>query len=187
MINLFRKNIVSTLLVAVLLVILFVPNAKAWVLKTLLGTGVFNAGTTRQTEQQAAVEGITFTDATGQLLNTTNLKGKVIFINFWASWCPPCLAEMGSIQSLYDKLKKDNRVVFILADADNNPQLAADFMQKHGYNLPVYQSSSIIPEHLYTGTLPTTLIIDSKGQLVQKHEGIANYDTAEMRNFLLSL
>lgn len=169
-----------------MLVLVFVPAAKAWVLKGLLHTGAFNAGTGTQ-HHTGVVQSMSFTNAGGQTINTGDLRGSVIFINFWATWCPPCIAEMGSIQALYDDLKNNSRVVFILADADNNPELAAAFMQKRGYSLPVYQLSSSMSDNLFTGTLPTTIIIDSKGQLVQKHEGIANYNTEKMRQFLLSL
>ena len=182
-----RKNIISALLVTVMVILLFVPNAKAYFLKGLLGTGLFNAGTTKQTKSPVPVAGILLIDASGRPVNTADLRGKVIFINFWATWCPPCIAEMGSVQALYNTLKNDPRIVFILADADNNPQLATAFMQKHDYDLPVYQLTGQVPENLFSGTLPTTLIIDSKGNLAQQHEGIANYNTHAMRVFLQSL
>ena len=81
----------------------------------------------------------------------------------------------------------DPHFVFISVDADGNLVAANAFMQKNGYSLPVYQSASTLPQDLYSGVLPTTLIIGTDGKLVQKHEGIANYNTKDMITFLQSL
>ena len=184
-----RKNFFTLFLTLLLAVVLLVPNAKAVFLKAMLGTGVFNASTRKEisNKRETAITTLSFTDKNGSTLNTADLKGKVIFINFWATWCPPCIAEMGSINALYNKLKSDPRFVFILADADNNLSKSAAFMDKHQYSLPVYQIASSPPENIFSGTLPTTIIVDAKGQLVQKHEGMANYDTQAMMEFLKSL
>ena len=184
-----RKNIFTIVLICFTGVLLFVPNAKAYFLKGMLRTGLFNASTKKETGNIGlpAIPGLLFTDSNGNRINTADLKGKTIFINFWAVWCPPCIAEMGSVNALYNKLKTDDHVVFILADADNNLPLSAAFMRKHQYNLPVYQATAAISGDLFNGTLPTTLIINSNGQLVYKHEGIANYDTDGMITMLRSL
>ena len=184
-----RKNFLSIILFGCLGVLLFVPNTKAYLLKGLLHTGLFNARTAKETSgiRLTDVSGISFTDINGNRMSLVDLKGKVVFINCWATWCPPCIAEMGSVNALYNKLKADNRFVFILADADNNLPLSTLFMRKHGYSLPVYQPASALPGELFSGTLPTTIIIDSNGQPVYKHEGVADYDTDKMIAFLRSL
>jgi thiol-disulfide isomerase/thioredoxin len=185
----FRKHFSTLILLLLAGIVLFSPNAKAFVLKALLGTGVLNARTEKEQREDssAARMGLVFTDAKGDTFNTAALRGKVVFINFWATWCPPCIAEMGSINALYNKLKTDPRIVFIMADADSNLPAAASFMQKHQYDLPVYRVAGALPANLFTGTLPTTLIIDANGKLVQKHGGIANYDTPAMLDFLKGL
>ncbi|MEO5684620.1 MAG: TlpA disulfide reductase family protein [Chitinophagaceae bacterium] len=188
--KLFTRKYLSTLVLIVLLGILFFsPNAKAYVLKALLSTGIFNADTKKNNKviDHMPFAQLAFTDKNAAPLNTADLKGKIILVNFWATWCPPCIAEMGSLNTLYNKLKADPRFVFIMADADGNLPLSDAFMQKRGYSLPVYQIAGPVPADLFAGTLPTTLIIDAKGNLVQKHEGIANYDTPEMLAFLKSL
>ena len=185
-----KKNFFTIIWSALLVLVLFSTNAKAFFLKTLLHTGIFNATTKNESfqVQTAVFNNLSFTDNKGLRLNTSDLLGKVIFINFWATWCPPCIAEMGSVNALYNKLKDNPRFVFIIVDVDtNNFPVSNSFMNKHQYNLPVYQIASSISENLFTGTIPTTLIINSKGNLVQKHEGIANYDTKDMLEFLKSL
>ena len=184
-----RKNVVSIILALFIGVLLFVPNAKAYLLKGLLSTGIFNASTKKESDTVNAAKpaNLSFSDKNGNHINTNDLKGKIIFINFWADWCPPCIAEMASINALYNKLKTDPRFVFVLADADNNLHQAIAFMDKHQYDLPAYQIAGPIPTDLFSGSLPTTIIIDTKGHLVQRHEGIANYDTKEMLELLQSL
>jgi len=185
---LFRKNIFTIVLTGLICVLLFVPNAKAYFLQGLLRTGLFNASIKKENHiGTPLVTGLLFADSNGHRINTADLKGKVIFISFWATWCPPCIAEMGSVHALYNKLKTDNRFVFILADADNNLPVSAAFMRNHHYTLPVYQSAAAIAGDLFNGTLPTTLIINSKGELVYKHEGIANYNTEEIITMMRSL
>ncbi|MES1222570.1 MAG: TlpA disulfide reductase family protein [Bacteroidota bacterium] len=181
-----KKNFSSLLLLVIIGILLFNPNAKAFLLRTLLHTGIFNASTKKETDSLYTITApaLSFVDSENNRINTTELKGKIIFINFWATWCPPCIAEMSSINSLYNKLKNDSSIVFVLADTDNNFTSSLAFMKKNGYNLPVYQLASSVPENLFSGTIPATLIIDANGNIVQKHEGIANYDTKEMTGFL---
>lgn len=183
-----KKNLSTILILAVFALLLFNPGAKAFVLKTLMLTGVFNAGTAKEpAHSNSKAIPLVFADSKGTRINTAELKGKVLFINFWAAWCPPCIAEMGSINALYNKLKADPRFIFIMVDADSDLPAAGAFMTKHGYNLPVYRVAASVPADLYGGSLPTTLIIDASGVLVQKHEGIARYDTRNMELFMQSL
>ncbi|MFT3935407.1 MAG: TlpA disulfide reductase family protein [Chitinophagaceae bacterium] len=163
------------------------PNAKAFLLKGLLGTGIFNASTSKQAidTNPDALAGISFINSQGERISISDLKGKTVFINFWATWCPPCVAEMGGINALYNRLKDNPQIVFVLVDADGDLKQSQAFMQKHQYNLPLYSISSAVPEALYSGTLPTTLVVDANGKLIKKHEGIANYNTDAMVDFLL--
>lgn len=181
-----KKHGGNIIWIGVFLVILLVPGVKAILLKGLLKTGIFNAGTERQATSTVLPD-LVFTDDHGQVLHTAALKGKVVFINFWATWCPPCIAEMGSINALNQSLQRDSNFVCIMADADANLPAANAYIKKRGYTLPVYQAASAVPDSLYSGTLPTTLIIDREGRLARVHSGIANYDTEAMRKFLKGL
>jgi thiol-disulfide isomerase/thioredoxin len=184
-----KKNLFTGLWVLLIGVLLFYPPAKIFLLRIFINTGIFNAGTKKETnlsKDNAAVN-LSFSNQNGLKISTTDLRGKVVFINFWATWCPPCVAEMSTINSLYNKLKDDPRFIFILADADNNLAVSQSFMKRNNYDLPVYGITSSIPENIFSGTLPTTIIIDAKGDIVQKHEGIANYDTKGIIEFLKAL
>jgi hypothetical protein len=94
---------------------------------------------------------------------------------------------MSSINNLYNKFKGNDSIVFIMVDADNNLKRSAAFMKRKNYNLPVYVPVSAIPEQLFKGSLPTTIIINKRGEVVLYHEGMANYNSPEIGKFLLSL
>ncbi|MEP6746506.1 MAG: TlpA disulfide reductase family protein [Bacteroidota bacterium] len=184
-----KKHFFTAVWIILLGIVLFIPDAKAFLLKTFLYTGIFNASAKKEAIviKAGTFTNFSFAGQNGSTLSLSDLKGKCVFINFWATWCPPCMAEMGAVNALYNKLKNDSRFVFIIADADNNFPLALSFMKKNNYNLPVYGIASPVPQNIFTGTLPTTLIIDVDGNIVQKHEGIANYNTGAMLEFLKGL
>lgn len=173
-----KRNWSNTLLVAILLVLLFSVNAKSWLLRQIISTGVINTEI-KKSETKALPQHTNFfyTDAIGKSNSTESLKGKVIFINFWASWCPPCRAEMPSLEELYLKLKDDPNIIFIFINEDDDKQKGIDYFEKNQFTLPFYTQPGIIPPEIFNGTLPTTVVINKEGQIVLKHEGIAGYNT----------
>ena len=133
------------------------------------------------------LNGIRFKDVKGNVVDLGDLKGKVIFLNFWATWCPPCRAEMPSINKLYAQFKNDKNVVFIFADADGDLAKSGQFMTDRKYELPVYKVESDIPEQTFSGNLPTTVVFDKQGRLSLKHEGAADYADKKIIDFLNKL
>ncbi|SDH30904.1 Thiol-disulfide isomerase or thioredoxin [Pedobacter terrae] len=182
-----RKNIFNALFVVFLLVIVFVPDAKAFLIKGLIEIGFYKPNVETPKEKVAGLNGIRFKDVSGNLVDLGDLKGKVIFLNFWATWCPPCRAEMPSINKLYNQFKNDKNIVFIFADADGDLAKSTRFMADRKYTLPVYKVESNIPEQLFAGALPTTVIFDKQGRLSFKHEGVANYADQKIIDFLNQL
>ena len=167
----------NILFFGLLLLMLFHPNAKAWMLQQLMAVGLFKAEIKNDMPVvNRASNSISFSyrDDNGNEFSSDNFKGKVVFINFWATWCPPCIAEMPSVNSLYSKMKDNPNVVFILADADQNLKKSTNFMKKNNYDLPVYMPTGPVPGMLFTGSLPTTVIINKKGEIVYSHPGMAN-------------
>ena len=182
-----KKNIFNTLFIAVLLVIIFVPDAKAFFLKGLMEIGFYSPKVEATKIEVGNLSGIRFKNAKGEQVDLGELKGKVIFLNFWATWCPPCIAEMPSINKLYTHFKDDQNVVFIFADADGDLPKSGKFMTNRKYEMPVYKVESDVPEQIFSGSLPTTVIFDKQGRISFKHEGIANYSAKKFTEFLNQL
>ncbi len=183
-----KKRILNLLFIAMLAVFIFVPSAKAFLIQGLMQVGLFKPAI-EQPKQQVILDlsAIKFKDAKGNTLSLADLHGKVVFLNFWATWCPPCLAEMPSVNKLYEQFKNDREVVFILVDADSDFAKAQAYMDRKGYQLPVYNVASSIPETLFAGSLPTTVVLDKKGRLSFKEVGAANYASDKFINFINQL
>ena len=111
----------------------------------------------------------------------SNLRFKVIFVNFWATWCPPCVAEMPEIQALYRKY--GDRVAFILATNDS-PEAVEAFMEKNKYQMPVLYLTENPPGPLSFSAYPTTFIISKDGRVVSKKTGAANWDSRATEKIL---
>jgi len=182
-----RKNIFNALLIVIFLVLVFVPGAKAFLISGLMEIGFFKPNVEAPKENIVGLNGIRFKDAGGNLIDLGDLKGKVIFLNFWATWCPPCRAEMPSLNKLYGQFKNEKDIVFIFADADGELTKSTRFMSDRKYALPVYRVESNIPEQLFGGALPTTVIFDKQGRLSFKHEGVADYADKKIVDFLNQL
>ncbi len=118
----------------------------------------------------------------GDRASLSEFEGKTIFLNFWATWCPPCIAEMPNIQQLYNDIKNDD-VVFVMASLDQDPQKARDFVKRKEFTFPVYSVLSK-PRIYDTSMVPTTYVISPSGELVMKHAGMANYNTDAFKDFL---
>ncbi len=98
------------------------------------------------------------------MINTAGLKGKVVFINFWASWCPPCRAEFPSIQEFYDQYKSNPDMVFLTVNLDDDPELGKVYMKQKNFTLPFVIPQVIFQPHISVDLFPLPLyLIKRKG------------------------
>ncbi len=181
------SNISTTLLVLLMLAMFFSPEAKGLLIQGLMKVGFFQPDMPQISKQNAtSVPGqqVLFTDVKGKTITLADQKGKVVFMNFWASWCPPCIAEMPSISSLYAKYKDHKNVIFILVDVDGNINASTAFLNKKNFTLPVYISASEIPKEYFSGSMPTTVILDKAGNIAFHHVGGADYTNPEVSSFI---
>jgi len=130
---------------------------------------------------------VTFQDGNGKLIALNDLKGKVVFINFWATWCPPCIQEMPSINELKAKFEGNENIVFLMVDVDGKHQRSQAFIDKRKYNFSVYFPHSEIPKEHLAGAIPTTVILDKKGAIAARIEGGRDYSLPEIFNGLRKL
>ena len=119
----------------------------------------------------------------GEKVAMEDLRGKVIFMNLWATWCPPCVAEMPGINKLYKDVDKD-KVAFIMLSLDQDFQKAIDFNEKKGYDFEIYRPNGAIPQMYNSQSIPTTYVIDANGNLVLTHMGMGDYNTKDFKEFL---
>ncbi len=120
-------------------------------------------------------------DSTGQRVTLEDYKGKMIFINFWATWCPPCIAEMPSMQKLY--VDYQDKIVFLFVTTDSFEKANA-FMVKENLTLPIYQSVTNPPMEMDSSTIPATYLIDKQGNVILAKIGTANWNSDSFREKL---
>ncbi len=186
------KRISNIAFIALLLIIVFVPEAKATVQQGLMKTGLFNPNlnieklqdSTRISKLPAEGFKMEVVDKTGRIVSLKDLKGKVVFINFWATWCAPCIAEMPSIQKLYETFKDNDDVAFVILEAEGNKEKADRLLTKKKLTLPVYYPYGTIPTEFFRGRLPTTVILDKEGNMAHITEGMADYSGHDIVDFI---
>jgi len=176
-----KKNGITILLVIVAVIMFVSPDAKSYVLRQLIATGLFNASIDdkEKVTATAASTDFDFADEKGIITNTASLRGKVVFINFWASWCPPCRAEFPAIEKLYTTFKDNPAVFFLSMNADNELATGKAYLEKEKFSMPIYVSAGNVPQAIYAGSLPTTIVLDKTGKIRYHHAGIANYASAK--------
>jgi thiol-disulfide isomerase/thioredoxin len=125
-------------------------------------------------------------DANGEVVNMRQFQNKVLFINVWATWCPPCLAEMPNINQLYQELAEED-IVFVMLSVDQDFSKAATYVAGQDFQVPIYQAVGKWPAVLNSSTIPTTFVIDKTGRIVMEHQGMAKYNTKDFKAFLRGL
>ena len=125
-------------------------------------------------------------DQTGNPINLKDHKGKVLFINLWATWCPPCVGEMPEIQELYDEFKSEKDMAFLMISNQNISKLNR-FVQSKGYDFPVYSTKVRAPSAFSTQTIPTTFVVSKSGKIVIHKIGAANWGGKKMAKLVREL
>ena len=109
----------------------------------------------------------------GERTDLSSLSNKALFVNIWATWCPPCIAEMPSIDELYERTSDD--IAFIVASGEPIDKISA-FKKKNGYSFPVYQIAGPLPEIMTrTNSIPSTYIFSKDRKLIVNHTGGKNW------------
>src|SRR5690606_19569896 len=173
----FLKKNGFNIIMLLLILVLIIPDAKSYVLQQLMVTGLFNASMDVNEVDKGSKAQIDFefVDEKGNLKHTSSLRGKVVFINFWASWCPPCRAECPSIETLYTTFKDNPDVFFLTLNEDSDLATGQAYLVEEGFSVPMYPSRGNIPTQVYSGALPTTVVLDKDGRIRYHHTGFANY------------
>ncbi len=128
-----------------------------------------------------------FADINDRVTSLNEFEGEVVFMNIWATWCPPCIAEMPSIEALYNSLKDQDNVKFVLVSVDEDFDRAKEFMARRNFDLPIYHFRTKVPGTYESTVIPTTYVISKDGRLALEKRGLAKYDTPEFESFMIEL
>lgn len=111
-------------------------------------------------------------DITGNVVSTADWGGKVVLLNFWATWCPPCRAEIPVLIALQNQFKDRLEVIGVSEDEDS-PEMVLRFAKHVGINYPIVMATpQLMMAYGGVSALPTSFVIDPKGRVVQRHNGL---------------
>jgi thiol-disulfide isomerase/thioredoxin len=110
----------------------------------------------------------------GEPVTLSQMGEMPVFLNFWATWCPPCVAELPEIQKAWEK--HGASVAFLLV-TNQEPAVVEAFMNKHGYTVPVHYASTAPPQVFDHRSIPTTYILSKDGRIVVMKKGAINWDS----------
>ena len=128
-------------------------------------------------QKEVTPENLELTDLEGNSIQLSDLKGKAVFLNLWATWCRPCLSEMPAIENAYQELKDDD-YVFLAASYEKYEKIIG-FAQKQDYNFPFVHLKSDM-QALGVQSIPTTFIYNEEGKLVARIIGTREWDAPEV-------
>lgn len=137
-------------------------------------------------EMRAAAPIFSISRLDGTVVNSAEFHGRVVVLDYWATWCPACRREMPELEKLYQRYKGDSRVSFWAVDVQmggETPEKARAFMQNAGYTLPIALCSEKSSEGLEPEGFPSLVIIDTAGRVRLIHTG---YDRSEQLQAKLS-
>ncbi len=192
----FKRTLLEWLGIAAVFGLLYATGLHTEVLGTmqraLLWTGFFDAERTGiETSEGPFLSdsdyGFAMFDDKGRRITLDEFRGKVLFVNVWASWCPPCVAEMPTIETLYSKVRDNENIQFIMLSFDEEQDKAVEFMERKSFSLPYQFPASSVPQVFRSPYLPTTYVISKEGQIIFRKEGIADYSSTAFREWLVEL
>lgn len=180
-----KKNLTpSNIIFAIIIVLLIIPQTRTalQVAMNKIKVQLFSPSTL-DVEDQTQLQPFSYqlVDLEGSTTTAEIGHGKVTFLSYWATWCPPCIAELPSIQELYNDY--GDKIDFVLL-TDEDPEVVIKFLEKKAYDLPVFISKMQTPEKLYERSIPTNYIIDKSGKIIVKEQGATDWNSKKVREIL---
>jgi thiol-disulfide isomerase/thioredoxin len=181
-----RRPIVAMLSVAAFVLLIAGMVRYTRRVETELKGAKVTGGSVKLLKERPLVPPFTATDLDGRPVSLAALRGKVVIVNFWATWCPPCREEIPDLIALQNKYKDRLQIVGVSQDS-GSPEGVRRFAAGHGMNYPTVMSTPEI-EKLFPGVyaLPTSFILDREGHLAQKHVGQLSASLTETETLALS-
>jgi len=186
--NYFKKkkwySILSDAFFVVIITLLIIPNTRTDVATFFIRLTSFPPSTL-DSDEQFTISNKSRTwqllDMEGNQISFESLNEKPIFLNFWATWCPPCIAELPSITELHEKYKDD--VNFILVSNESRAKVRA-FAKKNGFDQLLFFQNKTVPADFTSQSIPTTFIISKKGVVVLDKKGVARWNSGSIEDVL---
>lgn len=179
-----KLSLVFDIFFYLLLLLIIIPGTRTKVVSTIKRITLIpplGLNATSEVEISSTDYLWSFQDMNEKTVSLEHLKGDIIFLNFWATWCPPCIAEMPSIQKLYDTYGDKIKMILV---SQEDPKTIKAFLEKNQYSMPTYILTNPIPEIFQSKSIPSTFLISPEGQLILKKKGAAKWDSKKVTKLL---
>jgi len=175
----FLKKHWSNLLMLLFLALLFIPQT-AMPIKVFVNSVFAFSPSQLDVDEQTHLADLSWNlvDLEGNRVDLADSEGRVILINQWATWCPPCVAEMPSLQALFADYGGEVDFYFV---SQEPAETLVNFLIKKELNIPVFMPAEAPPAGIEGRALPTTYLIDKEGKIVIREEGAARWDSEKVR------
>ncbi len=178
----FLKKNWSNLLLIIFIVLLIIPQTRTPIQVALNRIIAFSPSEVSEDDREKIdTYNWGLVDLDQRPVSFMQSKGEVIIVNLWATWCPPCIAEMPSFQDLYNDYAEKVDFYFVSSE---EAQKLQNFLNKHDYDLPVFIPQTMPPSRLRSNSLPTTYVISRTGEIVVDKTGAANWNDGNFRKLL---
>ena len=158
---------------------LFLAVLCAALLCPAIGWGLGDRPVTGSITEENLAPNFTLPNLKGKDVELAAYKGKVVFLNFWTTWCPACRSEMPSMEELWRKLERRDFILLAVSMDSERPAVER-FVKSGGYTFPVLlDPQSKVADKFGIMAIPTTFIIDKKGRIIEKVVGGRNWSSKE--------
>ena len=175
----FKKNALYLIVVALVAVLFLFPSLQTKLKELFLPVAAIESAVTLQdSDYDVQLKGINVPST-----NLKNLKGnKLVFLNFWGTWCAPCREEWPTIQDLYDARK--DKIDFVLIAMQDKEEDVIKFMKEKGYTAPVYIAQSPVSKNILPKAFPTTFLLDKNGRILLKEDASKDWNSKSVNDFI---
>lgn len=138
-------------------------------------------------DKKVAAPGFALKDLHGNTISLQGLRGKVVFLNFWATWCPSCRLEMPTMKELHEEFGNGGLVVLAVNYRENSEEIGAFYQQHHLTFTTIMDEAGEVFDLYKAWSLPTTYLINKKGEIVGRVIGYRDWHSKQARTFLRQL
>lgn len=179
------KNQWSNIIIIVIILAMVIPQTRKPI-QIFFNKLISFAPSVNDAEDRVIIENYNWVleNNRGKRTEFSQFEGDVIIVNFWATWCPPCIAEMPSFQELYEDYQ--DKVTFLFVSGEQH-ETVENYMKRKRFTLPSYKMLTKAPEPMDGRTLPTTYVIDRDGSIVVDKVGAADWNSESFRQTLDAL
>ncbi len=158
------------------------------ILVALLGTVGWLQHWQGQSRADFAAPDFALPDLKGNLYRLSDLRGKVVFLNLWTTWCPPCREEMPAMEALYRRFQQRDFVMLAVSQDEGGAGVVAPFVKQYGLTFPVLLDPQAHTSSRYGVTgYPETFVIDRDGNVIQHQVGPADWASEQMIGYFQQL